>query len=205
MKTIIYLTSLISAAAVFAGCLGGVPYTPVQRYGIVPEIDPERRETSAGALAIRALEYAKPYTTAMVYRPDEFTVSYRDAEDWAEAPRDIVTRALRDSLAATDFFSDVGSTSDVPLPDYILTGHLRRFDEMRTTSPPHALCEVRVEVRENARPARAVLSRSYRETVPMNGESAGAFAEAMTAVVSAVVAKATEDIVTAVQELPDVE
>lgn len=205
MKRATHLCLLTLAAVTLAGCLGAIPYTPIQRYGIVPEIDPVQRETAAGSIAIRPLEYAEPYTTTMVYRPDQYTVAYRDAEDWAEPPRDSVTRALLDSLAATNYFSDVGTASDVPLPRYILTGQVRRFDEMRTTQPPHALLEVRINVRENGRPGRAVMSQTYRETVSMNDTSAGALAEAMTEAVSIVVANATEDIVSAVEALPDVE
>lgn len=191
------LTAIL-VATIVAGCLSAVPYTPVQRYSIVPDVQPEQREEQAGVLAVRPLGYAEPYTTAMVYRPDEYTVVYREAEEWAEPPRDAVTRTLIDALSATGYFSDVGTASAVPLPDYILTGELRRFDEMRTTSPPQALCEVRITVRQNQRPAHALLSRTYRESVPLEGASAGDFAEAMTVAVTTIVANATEDIVAAV-------
>ena len=192
--------SLIALLGLVAGCLSAVPYTPIQRYGIVPNVDVQTREQAVGPLAIRPLEYAQQYSLLMVYRPDEFTVLYQDTEHWAEPPRDSVTRALRDALATTGFFSDVGSASDVPLPEYILTGHLRRFDEMRTTSPPHALCEVRIEVRENARPARVLLAKTYRESRAMNENSASAFAEAMTSCVSTIVEQATNDLIAALEE-----
>lgn len=202
MKHISQFLAAFAAAVLVAGCLSAVPYTPVSRYSISPDIDPQPREQEAGVIAVRQLEAAQPYTDSMVFRPDEFTVSYRAAEEWAESPRDSVTRAVIDALGQTNFFSDVGTTSDVPLPEYILTGQLRRFDEMRTTTPPEALCEIRIDVRENKRPARQVISRTYRESVPLNGESGAAFAEAMTSAVERIVANATEDIVTAIQESP---
>lgn len=195
-----YALLLVLAGAVLTGCLSAVPYEPVQRYSIVPDTDVEARAPQAGSIAVRPLSPAQPYTTSMVYRPDEFTVAYRPVDEWAESPRDAVTRALLDALASTNYFSDVGTASNVPLPDYILTGQLRRFDEMRTTSPPHALCEIRIEVRENRRPARSILTQSYRESVPLEDPSGAALAEAMTRAVSVIVSNAAEDVVEAVAE-----
>src|SRR5690606_3497556 len=95
----------------------------------------------------RLLTAAQPYNQPIVYRTSEFEVGSYAYSEWAEPPRDTVTRTLVDALIASQRFSDVGYAIDQSRPDLLLSGELRRFDVMRNTEPWQAVCEVRLELR----------------------------------------------------------
>ncbi len=139
-----YLLPVVVIVA--AGCLS-TTYIPTVHYTVDPEPRVDKTEPVDFTLAVRPLDPAQPYRQRIAYRDSGHILGYIPHAEWAELPRDVVTCALTDALLATERFQDVGEATDLRNPDLILTGRLRRFDQIRTADPWYALCEVRLEVR----------------------------------------------------------
>lgn len=139
--------AILAGLCLLPACFGG-SYVPVARYALDPRFEVEPRETLDLSLSVRTFNAAQPYREPMVYRDARFRLDVYRKSEWAESPRDAVTRAIADAIVATKRFRDVGYAPDMRTPDLSLTGQLRRFDEDRTASPPEAVCEVRVELRQ---------------------------------------------------------
>ena len=191
MRTMVFMAILVVMGA---GC--ATPhYIPVQKYRL--EIRPQIGEVppAGKSLGIRPLEPATPYKLRMVFRESDFLLGNYDHAEWAEPPRDMVTRALDDALTATKRFKDVGNAADMAAPDYILTGEIRRFDEVHTTTPWTAECEIRIEIRQtNAN--NAVWAQTFSAKEPLSRNEVGAFPAAMSRAVSGIIQQAVNGIKT---------
>lgn len=192
------LISVVALAC--AGCLGSRTYTPYKLYVVDPgagAVAGSGGPSSALTLGVRDISPARPYgQTRIAYRAEALEVGYYSEAQWAELPAETLTRAFTDALAASGAFADVGRMLDLATPALILTGDLRRFDEVRTTDPWTALCEVRLELRRG--PGRELVwAETLTASVPLEEHSVPALAQAMSQAMSEIVAKAVEGIVAA--------
>lgn len=174
-----------------SGCIRRPP-PPVLRYALEPAVSVPRVEATDRALGVRPLEAAMPYRLKVIFRDGLEIGEYRDVE-WAELPRDIVTRALLDTVAATGRFADVGSAPDVRRPNLLLLGELRRFDEVRTDGAWEAHVVVRLEVREALGPG-VLWSEVLSAQVPLARNEVSALPDAMTRAVEDIVGRAAAAI-----------
>ena len=175
-----------------AGCRGGT-YIATTRYTVDPVIDATPAEQTDRALGIRPLEAAEPYGLKVCFRDQGHVLGQYTHTEWAEYPRDTFTRALIDAVAATQRFKDVGDALYLARPDLMLTGELRKFDEVRTTNPWTALCEVRLELRE-ALGSEALWAATLSASEPLERNDVSALAEAMSKAVARIVSQAAEEI-----------
>lgn len=197
MRLTVLMAGMIWVAT--AGCLtSGQPYVPTTRYSIRPEIAVEKAPRIEKSLGIRTLDLAPSLRTRVAFREGGYVLDYYPNAEWAESPRDAVTRALLDALLATDHFADVGDARDIR-GDLVLTGELRAFEEWRTEEGRVAHVEVRLEVRTSL-DARLVWANTVWAKAPVNGTDLNALAAAMSRATSDVVRIAAEGIVAATKE-----
>lgn len=192
-----------TAAAILiagAGCVGPLAYQPVVRYRISPCVEVETFETAGLTLGIRLLDAASPYKQAIMYRESDYVLKSYENDQWADAPRDAVTSALTDAIIATGRFKDVGNAADLRMPDLMLTGQLRKFDEVHTEDPWTAECEIRLELREGFGTA-GVWAATLSAREPLKTNDVSALPAAMSGAVAAVVREAANRI--AATELPE--
>jgi ABC-type uncharacterized transport system auxiliary subunit len=186
------VAALLLSTFLVAGC-ATPKYTPTTRYALHPPVKPAEATPTDKTLAVRPLDAARPYGQTIVSREAGDVLVPLNQVEWAEQPRDIVTRALIDALVATHRFADVGSALDMHQPDLMLTGQLRAFDLVRTTKPWKANCEIRLELREAL--GRGLL---YAETLsasePLGKNDVAALPAAMSAAVSRVIDAAVQGI-----------
>lgn len=183
----------IVALVAIAGCATPT-YTPPTSYAIEPAIDvPAAAQRSALSVGVRPLESARPYRQYIAFRDQGMVLGAYENHEWAELPRDVVTRALIDALAATNRFQDTGLAAVMSRPDLILTGQLRRFDEVRTTDPWTAEIEVSLTLREALKP-EVVWSDTLSAREPLARNEVSAMPEAMSRAVAAVVNQAATAI-----------
>jgi len=181
---------MIAAVLVAAGCVTSPTYTSPALYVLAPEVRVDALEPTEHTLGIRPLQAARPYKEAIVYRAPGHVLGQYESALWAELPSDVVTRALADALRATGLFRDVGNAADMNSPDLVLTGELRRLDEVQTTDPWTAHCELRLELRE-ARGPGAVWADTLEAAEPLATNDVSALAEAMNRAVGRVLNEAT--------------
>jgi ABC-type uncharacterized transport system auxiliary subunit len=186
-----YTVFVLAFAA--AGCFT-TKYTPVVHLSIEPQPNVNPASTVDKSLGVRPLQPALPYKQDVVYRGSEHVIAYQQGVMWAELPRDTVTRALVDALTETKRFADVGDAADLRVPDLILTGQLRKFDEVRIADPWMAECEVRLELRAGIE-RRAVWAATLCAREPLAGNGPAALAAAMSRAVTRIVEQAAAAIV----------
>ncbi|HEO71377.1 MAG TPA: hypothetical protein ENN80_08945, partial [Candidatus Hydrogenedentes bacterium] len=145
------------------------------------------------SVGIRPLDPLMPYKQRIVYRAADYQIGYIPQSEWAEMPRDTVTRALLDALVASNRFADVGDAADLRNPDCVLTGELRRFDQDRSSVPWQAVCEMRIELRVGLL-REAVWSGTIVHREPLAQEDTAALAAAMSKAVARVVEDAASQI-----------
>ncbi len=174
------------------GCFGG-EYTPIRHYGIVPTVSVEAMEQTSLSLGLHNLDYARYYKQEMVYRENSYTIAYSEYDQWAELPRDTITRALLDALIQTNRFTDVGYAYDLSRPSLILTGELRKLDQNRATTPWTAECEIRLELRDPLG-EKVLWAGTLSAAQPLETQDGQGFAIAASKALSTIIQQATERI-----------
>lgn len=172
-----YVAAVLALA--LSGCLFAHNVVRTRHFTLEPQISVTRAERVEKTLGFRPLEVVQTYDRRITFLGPDHALGYREHEAWAEPPRDTVTRAIADALAATGRFSDVGNAADMARPDLMLTGELRKFCENRTRKPWTAEIEVRLELRET-RGAAALWADTLHIEIPIQGKTtANALAAAM--------------------------
>jgi len=185
--------AFLLAALLAAGCTTP-SFTRPARYYLDIRPDAISAEPAGKVLGIRTLQSARPYEQRVVYRMPDFTLGGDESVQWAELPRAAVTRALSDALAASGRFKDVGNAADIVLPDWTLTGEVRKFDENRAVEPWTADCEVRIELRD-AQSGEPLWAGTLAASVPLERNEHAALPAAMSKAVATVVTQAVKEII----------
>lgn len=186
------IVALMLVTLVGAGCLTH-SYQPMLRYTIDPVIEVSKAEPTARTLGIRTIEADRPYTQKIRFRDPGHVLGQYSLREWAQSPRDVVTRAISDAIVATGRFKDVGDAAYLAQPDLILTGELRKFDEVRTTEPWTAECEVRLELRQSLGP-NALWAATLSAQEPLKKKDLSSLAAAMSKAVARIAVEAAEEI-----------
>jgi len=176
-----------------AGCFGGA-YQPDVFYAIDPAPVIERAAApSEHTLGVRAIDAPIMLRRPMVYRDGAYTLKAYDGALWADEPARIVSLELVDALRQSNRFADVAPATVMRMPDYILTGSLQRFEEVRDGGSVSAACAVRIDVRD--RDTGALLYGATLEaSVPFDGIGHEAYAAAMSQAVAQVISEAVAGI-----------
>lgn len=178
-----------------AGC-AAPDYTPTLYYAIEPVIEVAEAEPTGASLGMRPLQADRPYRQRMMFRErGHILQAYLNAE-WAKGPSEAAARALLDAITETGRFSDVGNAADMPRPDYMLLGTLRRFEEDRTREEAAAVVEGRLALRRGG-DRSAVWTDIIRASHPLEGEGPTAYAEAMSEALGQWASEAAEQIAAA--------
>jgi ABC-type uncharacterized transport system auxiliary subunit len=188
MRTVAVLSLLL-----LTSCLTPREVPPTVAYDVDPEITVTTVEKTDRSLAIRELAAGPPYQKTMVYRQDAFELVQYPSAQWADAPSELVTDAIMDAVIATERFADVGEANDVPLPDLMLTGRLRKFEEIRENQTRQAVCEVRLALR-TAMEGELLWSDTLAASVELTDPTIPALAAAMNRAVGEVASRAAQAI-----------
>jgi len=188
MRTVAVLSLLL-----LTGCLTPKEIPPTVAYDVDPQIAVRTVDRTDRSLAIREVATEAPYQKTMVYRQDAFELVQYPSAQWADTPSDLVTHAIMDAVIATERFADVGEANDVPLPDLMLTGRLRRFEEIRENQTRRAVCEVRLALR-TAMEGELLWTDTLTASVELTEPTIPALAAAMNKAVGAVASRAAQAI-----------
>ena len=181
------------ALAALAGCvLSGRSYVQTHYYSIdPPEPTAPARPPADLALAVRALDAASRYQERILFRGGGPTVGYLEFERWVESPAEMVTRALRRSLAGVCLTCVVADDRLVRRPDVVVEGRLTRFDQVRGAERWSAACEIELVVKM-AEKHQVLLARRIAVARPAEAPTTDAFVEAMSAAVADLATQAAE-------------
>ena len=177
-------------------CLSPGEYDPIQYYDLRMDTEVSEAAESTGLkVAVRPLDYARAYKQSIVIRSENNQLIYDDFNRWVELPREIITRELVDTLLETRAFSDVAYSTDISGPNLLIQGELREFDWIKEGE---AVAEIRIDLRDRRSDA-LLWSDTLSARRPVTGDSASAFASAMSEAVAEILATAAAEIVAAAQ------
>lgn len=185
-------TMLVLGLAALHGC-ATPEYIPTLHYAITPVLDVPEAEGSESCLAVRALESAPAYRQHVLFRRDDVVLEAYPNAKWAEDPHEAVTRAIMDALIASKRFKDVADAADFPVPTLLLTGKLRRFEELRNAGTRNAFCEVRLELRQ-AKDRSLLWARTLSAKVPVADPSVEGLARAMSQAVAQIAQQTAQEV-----------
>ena len=184
----------VALAIVLGGCLAST-YTPTRFYTLNPNPDPSKHERSRLSLGVYKLGYARMYKQPMVYTEADRALGFDAFNQWAEMPRDSVTRAVVGAVVLGGGFADAGYAFELSRPDLVLTGEIRRFDQARGGAEWLAVCEVHFELRERFGEGVLWVETLTAESI-LPSKNASGFAAAMSLAVAEVAEQAAERIAT---------
>jgi len=187
------LTGLLCVSTCLTGCLSPNGAPPPDQFLLQAAPAAPIAEALPVTLGIRELESARPYHLQMAHMEADGRLNYYQTATWAEFPAAALTRALHEGISKTGRFKDAGMAEQMARPDWMLVGYLNAFHEDRSTTPPQAVVEVRLEMRQ-ARATDLLWSATLRESQPVEGEGPGALAKAMAAAVERLTATAVTQI-----------
>jgi ABC-type uncharacterized transport system auxiliary subunit len=196
-------TGVVLAALMLPGCLTPAGGALPDQYLLKPQVQAQPAEATPLTLGLRELESARPYNLSMAHTDADGKLNYYQTATWAEFPAAAITRSLRDGILKSGRFADTGMAEQLTRPDLMLIGYLDGFHEDRSSTPPQAVAEVRLELRR-ARGINLIWSATLREVEPITGEGPAALATAMNVAVERLVSKAAEGISTATIPSEDV-
>ncbi len=186
------LSAILPLLVLIAGCFGG-RYEPIGHFALEPTLTITPGTPGDDSIGVQPLDYARMYKLRMVFRGQGHELGYRANAQWAELPRDTVTRTLIDALRASKLFADAGPAFEIARPILLLTGEVRIFDEDRETEPWQARCEVRLDLRKREDDS-LVWSETFRAAEPMAGTSPEDFAAAMSTAIAALAQHVVERV-----------
>lgn len=187
--------TLFMGCLFLVGCISTPRYVPTTRYMLQPSVTTiETAETLPLRLAVRPLEAARPYRLQVLYLEQGAELAAYPNAEWAELPAETLTRAFVDALRASKRFRDVGLVFDVGVPDFLVLGKIRRFEELRGESSAQALCEASFELRV-ASDRRAVWMETLSATEPIaRPDDPAASAQALGRAAGRVISEAVDHI-----------
>lgn len=179
-----------------AGCFGAQAPVPMRYYRVEPQVEVQRAEQSNVTLGVRPFVAARPYRLPIAYLQEGNLIQFREFDSWAEAPADIVTRAVTEAIHRTGRFRDAGNAAEMARPQLELNGNVLEFHENRADSPTTAEVEVRLELRE-ALGETLVWEATLRGKVPLAEDTSAALSDAMAEAVAQLAEQAAAGIVAA--------
>lgn len=177
----------VVSLVLLVGCATPV-YVPTLHYIIAPPADVQEADTTDRCLAIRTLESTQTYKLQVLYRTNNVVLDEYPNSKWAELPKEAVTQAITDAIIASKRFRDVANAADFPVPDLLLTGKLRHFEEVRNEEGRFAECEVRLELR-TTKERELLWAETLNESVPVSEKTVEGTAKAMNQAVAQIATK----------------
>ncbi len=187
---IILVTTVISASSLLS-CSG--KYIPLKLYVLEPKIDLAKATPIDKTLAVRPLEFARPYKQQLSYREAGMVLGHYQDSQWSEWPATVLARTLIQALERTERFKDVGHANNMKLPDFILNGELERFDLDRSTNPWTACVQIRLEMRA-ATSGEPYWTGTVSDNEPLTENQLSALPEAMSTAVAKALTQAAAQI-----------
>jgi len=125
----VYVTLM---ALIMSGCAGKVRYPNYYTLAVAPTQKPAPNDAHQSAtVAVRRFDTpAYLRQGRIVYRETPEEVGFYDYHRWASDPGAVVTVGVIDSLRSASLFSVVEPYAGQEHPDYLLSGHLQRLDEV---------------------------------------------------------------------------
>ena len=157
--------ALLLGALVLAGC-GTVRYPTTYVLNLPPPApQPERLSAIPGSVEIREFRCPEYLCEGrIVYRPGAEEVGFYEYHRWAMNPRTAITQYLIDSMRVQPLFKSVAAHERGSEAAYVLSGEVRRFEEVDEGQEVRAICTVSAQL-VDARTKSVVWSHTASETV----------------------------------------
>ncbi len=189
---------LAIAFALAAGCGSA---QPTRYYALALPPAPPLATPARGVISVEELAVAAAYDDQrIVYRKDRYRFDYYEYHQWSAAPSLAISDYVRDALEQSGRFARV---TDPRSPDttLVLRGRIAAFEEV-DLSPSEWAGRVDIELfLEDPKTSRVVWSQRFREQRPLTVRHPSGLAQALSAALAQIVARAAPEISAAAERL----
>jgi ABC-type uncharacterized transport system auxiliary subunit len=180
LRMALVLSLTVALPGIFAGCGGKVPATRYYtlEYDVDPPADPQ---VTADGIVLGI----EPFSTQPIYRDRRMAcrvsgheVVYYPYRYWAALPGELVASQLAEHIRKSNAVADVEFAPYGRPPDWILSGHVAEFEQVKSKGPGvvRLALSVRVEIVGSGEILR---QDEFAEERPVEAETAEAVAAAM--------------------------
>jgi len=180
--------------------MGAKQAIPVQFFSIDTNPDVSASPTKAPvSLWIPNFTASQRCRQQILYRSDEYEISYKELDRWVERPEEMVTRVFARIITDSGAFQDVVYGA-IPKPaDYTLEGYVLEFDEIRSSESWKARFSIRLVLYKTLE-RRTVWSAIETVEKPMEFHQSVDLARAMSDAVAEVAENVLKEMVQAVRQ-----
>lgn len=112
---------------------------------------------------------------------------------WAESPTVMLRDGLIGALRAAGAAGEVAAPKDRVNPDYVITGEIKRMEQVVGTQPARAVLQIELALRK-AQGGKLLMLKDYRVERDVEGDGINAFAVAMNNAASELFARFVADL-----------
>ncbi len=193
------LVVTLAVAGLGAGCASSAP--EIHHYRL--DVTPPAEQAPSGEKPVMGVEQFTADSAydedQIVYRQTPYQLNYYYYHRWASTPGLLVTDALRRGYQATGLFGSVLG-GELAHADVILSGHISALEEVDVSKKKwvgHLVMELHLR---DARTGTLLWSRSFDEREPMTQRSPAGLAQAVSKILTRIVAKSAPIIAQAARQ-----
>ena len=201
-RTLAVIAAIVMASAL-AACSLSRPIAPKRTFLLEPSAPPMASVQKLTSVRIGLVSVAAPYRgKAFVYRLDEIKFEADYYDEFFVAPTAMLSEATARALAAANVFRRTIPPGATDAGDYVLDGFASELHgDLRDAAKPVASVAITFYLSPaNSLVPTVLWSREYRQRIPVTEATADAFARALNAGLSAILADLARDLAAA--ELP---
>jgi cholesterol transport system auxiliary component len=195
--------AVIVVASALAACSLTRPIAPKRTFLLEPSSPPMVSVQKLASVRVGLVSVAAPYRgKAFVYRQDELKFEADYYDEFFVAPTAMLSEATARALAAANVFRRTIPPGATDAGDYVLDGFASElYGDLRDPAKPVAAVAITFYLSPaNSIVPTVIWSREYRQRIPVTDTTSDAFARALNAGLSAILADLARDL--AATELP---
>jgi len=202
----IALSMVFLFAATISGCFprGKAPYLVEQYILDYPSPGLNIYESTYETITVARFTVAHSFnSTAMVYKPDAYTMAPYQYHRWRSNPGDMITDFLVRDLRNTNLFTAVFSYRDGQRTRFVVEGGVEEFYEVDRGGRGYAvvtLSVVLLDTNEKEITNRIVSQKCYHIEESMTEQSPKGLAQSMSSAMAKLSKQLVQDIYDAIQE-----
>jgi ABC-type uncharacterized transport system auxiliary subunit len=158
----------------------------------------------SGSIKIERFSVAQTYNTrAMLLKQDAYRIVPRNYSRWRANPGDMVSDYLLRDLRAAAIFGPVFSYHDTEKARFIIEGGIEEFAEITEKEGQRAVLASTVTLLDSLEkelPGKVIFQKRYRVAEPLGGDTADAFARAMSGAASRFSGELLRDVYNALNQ-----
>jgi len=183
------LVTVVLASTLLTGCVSKIKYPNYYTLHLAPVTDPPPKGEQLPSIGVREFQ-APGYLRQgpIVYRISPEQIGFYEYHRWAVDPRQVITNAVVERLAASGSFARVAVYDGRDDVDYILAGRLDKLDEVDYEGAVAVEVAIAAQVTE-FRTGKTIWTNSAADTVKVDRRNVPAIVAEMSSLTDRTIEK----------------